>query len=121
MINQGNIGLYFKENNLATRDSVFSALQQKRYTLDGFLAEANGVQLCALVAVFRETAHWKKFLIAFLRLSPETWDAHNIFPEYLQTHFTPDEKSEILGIDREMITDGRQSPFLSFLKYESLR
>lgn len=121
MINQGNIGLYFKGSNLATRDSICNLLQQKRYTLDSLLAEVNGTQLYALVAVFRETVHWKKFLVALLRLSPETWDAHNIFPEYLQTHFTLEEKREILTLDSQMIADGRQSPLLPFLRFERLR
>lgn len=123
MLKQGALGGYFKPDTGTTRDLIFRLLTKADdpFTLDSLLAEANGVQICELVAVFRETRYWQKFLVALLRLSPEVWDLHAIFPEYLQTRFTLAEKREILKIDSEMLTDGRQSPLLSFLKFERLR
>ncbi len=122
LVKQGNLGSYFKENDLASKDSILNLLKQNRYTLDGLLAEANGAQLCALISIFRDdTEYWRNFLIALLSLSPEIWDAHHLFPEYVERLFTMDEKKQILKMHSEMIADGRQSPLLSFLKFERLR
>jgi hypothetical protein len=121
VIKHGNLGSHFKENKEATKDSVLDLLSQKTYTMDSLLAETNGEQLYALVAVFRETKYWKHFLIALLRLSPEVWEERSIFPEYLEEKFTLREKKEILTIDAEMVVEGRQSPLLPFLKFEMPR
>jgi hypothetical protein len=121
IIKQGNLGKYFKDSDSASQDSILGLLKNNRYTLDSLLAEANGVQMCALVPIFRGTGYWRNFLIALLSLSPEIWDAHNIFPEYVQKQFTGEEKEKILAMHLQMIADGRQSPLLSFLKSEKKR
>ena len=107
---------YFKKDPVASRDEIYKLLRQGIYTTETMLAEVNGAQLCELIPILRGTVWWKKFLIALLRLPPEIWDAHGLIPEYVNDALNPEEKREINELHNSLITDGKQSPLLPFLK-----
>lgn len=106
---------YFKQDTATNKISICHLINSGRYTLDSLLAEVTGAQLCMLIGIFRGTEHWRKFLVALLRLSPEIWDRHYIFPEDVQKAFTPKEKETIKEIHSQMVTEGKHSPILLFL------